>query len=68
MGEFIKGYKLPDGTNVFEGEDVKFTTIQSVTVEATIVKAANKKVEVQLDGEVETRTYLLESIVKCEKI
>lgn len=68
MQEFVKGYTLESGVIVLEGQEISITTVQGVVVEGMLVKASKKKTELQVEGEVETRTYLNEVIVSMEKL
>ena len=68
MQEFVKGYTLETGGIVLEGQEISITTVQGVVVEGMLVKASKKKTELQVEGEVETRTYLNEVIVSMEKL
>lgn len=61
--EFQKGIFTSNGF-IKEGSFVKATTIQGVVVEGTLVTAAKKKIGIQLEGEIETRLFDLESITK----
>lgn len=61
--EFQKGIFTSNGF-IKEGSFVKATTIQGIVVEGTLVTAAKKKIGIQLEGEIETRLFDLESIVK----
>ena len=65
---FVRGYTLESGKVLLEGEDITITTVQGVVVEGMLVKASKKKTELQVEGEVETRTYLNEVIVSMEKL
>ncbi len=68
MQEFVKGYTLEAGGIVLEGQEISITTVQGVVVEGMLVKASKKKTELQVEGEVETRTYLNEVIVSMDKL
>lgn len=68
MQEFVKGYTLESGVIVLEGQEISITTVQGVVVEGMLVKASKKKTELQVEGEVETRTYLNEVIVSMDKL
>ena len=65
---FVRGYTLESGKVLLEGDDMTITTVQGVVVEGMLVKASKKKTELQVEGEVETRTYLNEVIVSMDKL
>ena len=65
---FVRGYTLEGGKVLLEGDDMTITTVQGVVVEGMLVKASKKKTELQVEGEVETRTYLNEVIVSMDKL
>ena len=68
MMTFVRGYTLEGGKVLLEGDDMTITTVQGVVVEGMLVKASKKKTELQVEGEVETRTYLNEVIVSMDKL